>query len=204
MAYCDWFAENDLQRSYHEEWGTPVHDDQRQFEFLSLEVMQCGLSFGLILQRREILNQCFDSFDPEKVSAYGEADVQRILETTGMIRSEAKVRAIISNAKAFLQVQQEYGSFDAYLWRFSGYRSIVYHGHETGLVPASNGLSQCISKDLKQRGFRFLGPVVMYSFLQACGIINDHAADCPRRKELMERYPTIEKRRYQEKCVHQY
>lgn len=204
MSYCGWFADSELQRAYHEEWGTPLHDDRMQFEYLSLEVMQCGLSFGLVLRKRDVLRACFDGFDYDKVAAYGEDDVARILGAEGMIRSERKVRAVIGNASAFRRVREEFGSFSSYLWDFTGGRSVLYKDHEKGLVPASNALSEKVSRDLKARGFTFLGPVVVYSHLQACGIINDHDAACPRRKLLVERYPTARKPRRGEKGVRQY
>lgn len=204
MSYCGWFETGELQREYHEEWGTPLHDDQLQFEYLSLEVMQCGLNFGLILRKREILRDCFDHFDYDKVAEYGEQDVARIMHADGMIRSERKIRAIINNAGRYQLVRAEFGSFSDYLWGFTGNRAVLYQGHEHGLIPASNALSAKISRDLKRRGFQFLGPVVIYSHLQACGIINDHDADCPRRKFLIEHYPTVVKRRYGEKGVQQY
>lgn len=204
MAYCGWFSTDELQRSYHEEWGTPLHDDRMQFEYLSLEVMQCGLSFGLVLRRREVLRRCFDGFDFDRVAAYDDADVARIMGAEGMIRAERKIRAIIGNARAFQGVRAEFGTFSDYLWGFSDGKTILYRGHETGLVPASNALSHKVSRDLKARGFSFVGPVVIYSHLQACGIINDHDADCPRRAYLIEHYPCVEKRRYGEKGLRQF
>lgn len=176
-----------------------MHDDKLQFEYLSMEVMQCGLNFGLVLRKRGILRQCFDDFDFDKVAAYGEDDVKRIMNTDGMIKAERKIRAIISNAAAYQKVREEYGTFSGYLWGYTDNKSIIYTGHETGLIPASNALSERVSKDLKSRGFKFLGPVVIYSHLQACGIINDHDADCPRRKYLIEYYPTVVKGRYGER-----
>lgn len=204
MSYCGWFSPNELQREYHEEWGTPLHDDQMQFEYTSLEVMQCGLNFGLVLRKRGILRECFDSFDFDAVAEFGEQDVDRIMNTEGMIHAERKIRAIINNAQAFQRVREEFGTFSDYLWGFSDNKTILYRGHETGLIPASNAFSEKISRDLKKRGFKFLGPVVVYSHLQACGIINDHDADCPRRQYLIENYPTVEKRRYGEKGVKQF
>lgn len=204
MSYCGWFSPNELQREYHEEWGTPLHDDEMQFEYLSMEVMQCGLSFGLVLQKRQILRKCFDDFNFDKVAAYTDTDVTRIMNTDGMIKAERKIRAIISNAEAYQKIREEYGTFSDYLWGYTDNKSVIYKGHEKGLIPASNALSERISKDLKKRGFKFLGPVVIYSHLQACGIINDHDADCPRRKYLVEHYPTVVKRRYGEKGLQQY
>lgn len=204
MPYCGWFSTNELQRAYHEEWGTPLYDDKMQFEYLSLEVMQCGLSFGLVLRKREILRECFEDFDFDRVAAYDEGDVERIMATEGMIRSRRKILAVISNAAAFQRVREENGTFSDYLWGFTDRRTVLYEGHEGGLIPASNALSERVSKGLKRRGFKFVGPVVMYSHLQACGIINDHDADCPRRAWLIERYPTVERPREGEKGLHQF
>lgn len=204
MSYCRWFSDNELQRAYHQEWGTPLHDDRMQFEYLSMEVMQCGLSFGLVLRKRQILRGCFDGFDYDKVATYSDRDVARIMQAEGMIRVERKIRAIISNAQAFQRIREEYGTFSDYLWGFSDGETILYRGHETGRIPASNHLSEKVSRDLKARGFKFLGSVVVYSHLQACGIINDHDADCPRRQYLIDHYPTITKGRYGEKGLKQF
>lgn len=204
MAYCDWFMTGELQKKYHEEWGIPLHDDKLQFEYISMEVMQCGLSFITVLKKREILRKCFYNFDFDKVALYDEDDVKRIMNTNGMIKAERKIRAIISNAAAFQKIRDEFGSFSAYLWSFSDNKTILYTGHENGFIPASNALSEKISKDLKKRGFKFTGPVVIYSHLQACGIINDHAAGCPMRKYIIDNYPTVTKRRYGEKGAAQF
>jgi len=182
----------------------PLHDDKMQFEYLSLEVMQCGLNFGLVLRKRNILRMCFDDFDFDKVATYNDKDVERIMHTDGMIKSERKIRAIISNAAAYLRIREEFGTFSDYLWAFTDNKTVLYKGHEKGLIPASNLLSEKISKDLKKRGFKYLGPVVTYSFLQACGIINDHDTACPRRKYLIEHYKTVVKQRSGEKGVQQY
>ncbi len=196
MGYCEWANKNEANRRYHDaEWGVPIHDDRRMFEHLSLECLQCGLSWDLMLQKREVFRRCFDGFDYEKVAEYGEGDVGRILETEGMIRSPRKVRAIIGNARRFKEVREEHGSFCDYIWSFSGGKTILYQGHDVGAVPASNGLSQRIGKDLKRRGFQYVGPVTVYSHLQACGIINDHDRDCPCYKKIVDSYPTVRKRR---------
>ena len=185
-----------VDRAYHDaEWGVPLHDDRRQFEYISLEVMQCGLSWGLMLRKREVFRRCFDEFDFRKVAKYTEADVERILATDGVIRSRAKVLAIIGNARAFLRVREEFGTFSRYIWDFCGGKTILYAGHARGPVPARNGLSTDLSADLRRRGFKFLGPVVVYSHLQACGIVNDHSDDCPRYREIIRDNPTVRKRR---------
>lgn len=200
MSYCGWAAASALDRAYHDtEWGVPVHDDTKQFEYLSLEVMQCGLSWELMLLRREVFRRCFDGFDFEKIANYGEDDVARILSTENMIRSERKVRAIVNNAQKFLEVRDAFGSFSAYLWAYSGGKTILYEGHADGEVPVSNALSERISRDLKRRGFKYLGPIVIYSHLQACGIINDHSTDCPCHHKIVESYPTVKLPREGEK-----
>lgn len=204
MAYCGWFSINEIQRSYHDEWGTPLHDDKRQFEYISMEVMQCGLSFGLVLKKRQILRSCFDNFDFGKVALYDESDINRIMSTDGMIKAERKIRAVISNATAFQKIRDEFGTFSDYIWGFTGGKTVLYEGHETGLIPASNALSERVSSDLKKRGFKFMGAVVIYSHLQACGIINDHDADCPKRKYIAEHFPTVKLPRENEKGVKQF
>lgn len=203
MSYCNWFMKNDLRRAYHEEWGTPEHDDRKLFEHLSMEVMQCGLSFETILKKREIMRQCFDHFDIVKVAVYDDADVARIMAADGMIHAERKIRAIVHNAQIVQKIQAERGSFADYLWDFTDHQTICYRGHETGAVPASNGLSERASKALKKRGFQFVGPVTTYSLMQACGLINDHGADCPRYKAINAHYPTVVKDPDDEKNVSQ-
>ena len=171
----------------------PLYDDRKQFEFLMLEVMQAGLNWNMILQKREIFRRCFDGFDFEKVAAYTEADILRIMEAEGMIRSRRKIEAVIHNAACFQKVREEFGTFSRYLWNFSDGKMLLYEGHQNGALPAKNGLSIQISRDLKQRGFRYLGPVTVYSHLQACGIINDHEAGCFRYKEVMEHISSVHK-----------
>ena len=187
---CQWKNSSAEMISYHDkEWGVPTHEDQKLFEYLLLESMQAGLSWALILRKRETFRSCFANFSPEKVAAFTEEDIERIMHTENMIKSERKIRAMIQNAKAFLALQKEEGSFDAYLWSFSGGKSLCYQGHEKGEMPAKNALSEAISKDLKKRGFQYTGPVIVYSFLQACGVINDHEEDCPCYQVLRRAYP---------------
>lgn len=200
MGHCAWADMNEANRIYHDtEWGVPVHDDRRMFEHLFLECMQCGLSWDLMLKKREIFRQCFDGFDYDKIAAYGEADAARILSTEGMIRSPRKVQAIISNARCYHKVREEFGSFCAYLWAFAGGKTILYEGHGRGPIPVSNGLAERISRDLKRRGFKYVGPVTIYSHLQACGIINDHDEDCPCYSRLVSEYPVARRPREGEK-----
>ena len=199
MERCAWCLCNEKMIKYHdEEWGVPLYDDQKQFEFLMMEVMQCGLNWNMMIQKREIFRECFDEFAYWKVAEYTEEDVRRILETEGMIKSQRKIRAVIHNAQCFLKVQKEFGTFSAYLWGFSKRKMIRDMGHQKGDVPAKNGLSDRISQDLKKRGFKYLGSVTVYSHLQACGIINDHAEGCFRYQEVMEGSPVIRKRRDKE------
>lgn len=200
MSYCSWDWSTALDIRYHdEEWGVPVHDDRKMFEHLMLECMQCGLSWELMLQKREIFRACFDGFDYDKIAAYDEADERRILGTEGMIRSLPKIRAVINNARCYRRVREEFGSFCDYLWAYTDGKTIVYRGHGDGRVPVSNYLSEKISRDLKKRGFKYIGPITIYSHLQACGLINDHGSDCPCYKRIVENYPVAFKRRYKEK-----
>lgn len=200
MGYCNWSLVNEKMKKYHdEEWGIPVHEDLKQFEHLMMEVMQCGLNWNLVLQKREIFRQCFDGFDFDRVADYGEDDIQRILAVPGMIRSRRKIEAVIHNAGCFQKMREEFGSFSDYLWAYSEGRTILYHRHELGEVPASNGLSDIISRDLKKRGFKYLGSITVYSHLQASGIINDHSADCPCYQRIIDQYPTVWKRRTKER-----
>ena len=200
MGYCNWSLVNEKMKKYHdEEWGIPVHEDLKQFEHLMMEVMQCGLNWNLVLQKREIFRQCFDGFDFDRVADYGEDDIQRILAVPGMIRSRRKIEAVIHNAGCFQKMREEFGSFSDYLWAYSEGRTILYHRHELGEVPASNGLSDIISRDLKKRGFKYLGSITVYSHLQASGIVNDHSADCPCYQRIIDQYPTVRKRRTKER-----
>lgn len=194
MGYCGWNSASEIDRHYHDtEWGIPVHDDRKQFEYLMMEVMQCGLSWELMLRKRKIFRQCFDNFDFDKVAAYDERDVERIMNTEGMIRSPRKIRAIINNARCFQKIRNLYGSFSNYLWAYADGKTIIYSSHGGGRIPASNGLSARISKDLKSKGFKYLGAITVYSHLQACGIINDHDTDCPCYQKINGSFPTITK-----------
>ena len=199
MGYCGWADTDPLDKVYHDtEWGIPEHDDRHMFEHLTLECMQCGLSWALMLKKREIFRKCFDNFDYDRIADYNEADVERILNTEGMIRSPRKVNAIINNARCYQKVREEFGTFCDYIWSYSDGKTILYQGHDAGRIPVSNGLSARISKNLKKRGFKYVGPVTIYSHLQACGIINDHDKDCPCRKKILDGYPTVVRRRDEE------
>ena len=196
MGYCGWANTDPLDKTYHDtEWGIPVHDDRHMFEHLILECMQCGLSWALMLKKREIFRKCFDNFDYDRIADYNEADVERILNTEGMIRSRRKIEAVIHNAECFRKIREEFGSFSEYIWSFTKRKTYLYTGHQKGEIPARNGLSDRISKDLKKRGLMYMGSVTVYSHLQACGIINDHMESCFRYQELLEMTDPVHKRR---------
>lgn len=187
LPRCPWCLSDEAMIRYHDtEWGTPPADDRGQFEFLMLEAMQCGLSWALMIRKREIFRACFDGFDPERIALYTEEDVARIMEYPGMIRSPRKIRAVIGNARAFLRLKEEHGSFGEWIFSFTGGRTVCYERHETGAIPASNELSEKAAAELRRYGFRYLGPVTVYSHLQACGVINDHVAQCFRYREIMQ------------------
>ena len=196
MGNCVWADINDENRQYHDtEWGVPVHDDRQMFEHLTLECLQCGLSWDLMLKKREIFRRCFDNFDYDKIAGYTVSDVERVLAEDGMIRSPRKVHAVINNAQCYQNIREEFGSFCNYIWAYSDGKTILYNGHDIGPIPVSNGLSTRISKDLKKRGFKYVGAITIYSHLQACGIINDHDKDCPCYQKINAMHPTVKKRR---------
>lgn len=179
MKKCDWCLIDPLYEQYHdEEWGVPVHDDRTHFEALSLEVMQAGLSWLTILKRREQLRKIFDQFEVEKVMHYDESDVERILNQPGAIRHRQKITSIIHNAKCFKTIQQEYGSFDQYIWQFVNNQTIVHSHNTLATIPSSSPLSDQITQDLKAKGFKFIGTTIIYAYLQAIGIIDDHLNTC--------------------------
>ncbi len=183
MERCPWCLSDPLYIRYHdEEWGVPVHDDRRHFEFLVLEAAQAGLSWFTILKRREQYRRAYDGFDPQKVAAYDEQKIAALLADAGIIRNRRKIEASVTNAQHFLEIQREFGSFDAYIWHFTSGRPVVGHYQSTAEIPASSPLSDCVSKDLRARGFRFMGTVIVYAHLQATGIIDDHLDSCFRRQ----------------------
>ena len=176
---CHWCMKDQLYRDYHDyEWGEPSHDDQHLFEHLVLETFQAGLSWHTILKRRDQFRMAFDGFDPKLIAAYDENKQNELLQNQGIIRNKAKIKATISNAKAFLQVQKEFGSFDNYLWQFTNHNIIVKRPNRMGDYEAQNELSAIVSKDMKKRGFSFVGPVGIYAYLQAVGVINEHMDYC--------------------------
>jgi DNA-3-methyladenine glycosylase I len=181
---CAW-ARDELMIPYHdEEWGVPVHDDHRLFEFLILEGAQAGLSWSTILRKRDAYRRAFHRFDPARVARYGARDVRRLLGDAGIVRNRAKIEAAIANARAFLDVQREHGSFDQYAWQFVSGQSIQSRWRSPGEVPTETDVSRAMSRDLKGRGFRFVGPTICYAFMQAVGLVNDHTVGCPRRAAL--------------------
>lgn len=201
MGYCTWAGMNELNKVYHDtEWGIPVHEDRKMFEHLILECMQCGLSWDLMLKKRDVFRKCFDDFDFDRIAEYDDSDIDRIMNTEDMIRSPRKIAAVINNARCFRKVREEFGTFCDYLWAYSDGKTILYTGHNKDIakIPVSNGLSKRISKDLKKRGFKYVGEITIYSHLQACGIINDHDEDCDCYKRINEQYPTVNKRRDKE------
>jgi DNA-3-methyladenine glycosylase I len=178
---CAWAGTDPLYCAYHDdEWGRPVRDDRVLFEFLVLEGAQAGLSWITILRKRPAYRRAFARFDPRKVARFTAADVRRLMADAGIVRNRLKIRSAISNAQAFLAVQQEFGSFSAYLWGFVGGKPIVNRPRSMKGVPASTPLSDTISKDLKRRGFRFVGSTIVYAYLQAVGVVDDHVRDCFR------------------------
>jgi DNA-3-methyladenine glycosylase I len=183
MTRCDWVGDNLLMIEYHDkEWGAPEHDDKKLFEFLVLEGAQAGLSWQIILNKRRGYQKAFSGFDPAKVALYDDKDVRRLLEDPDIIRNRLKVASAIQNAKQFLLVQKEFGSFDAYVWRFVGGKPIKNKFKSLPDIPAKTKESEAMSKDLVKRGFKFVGPTICYAFMQAVGMVNDHQTKCFRHK----------------------
>jgi DNA-3-methyladenine glycosylase I len=183
---CDWTTDDPLYIAYHdEEWGVPVHDDKKLFEFLILEGAQAGLSWLTLLKRREGYRKAFSNFDPEKVARFGEKKIEKLLQDKRIIRNRLKVTAAVKNARAFLEIQEKFGSFDAYSWRFVDGRQKVNAFRTPAEIPASTPSSKAFSKDLKQRGFSFVGPTIIYAHMQAVGMVNDHLVSCFRYREVM-------------------
>ncbi len=176
---CAWCEKDDLYRDYHDnEWGKPVYDDQLLFEFLILETFQAGLSWYTILKKRENFRKAFDRFDYQKVARYNEKKIQELLQNEGIIRNRLKIRGAVANAIAFMEVQKEFGSFSSYIWAFTDGKPIENRRKSLSEIPATTPLSDAISKDLKKRGFKFVGSTVVYAHMQATGMVNDHVVDC--------------------------
>lgn len=186
---CQWVqGGNALYLDYHDrEWGVPQHDDRVLFEFLLLEGAQAGLSWSTILNKREGYRQAFAGFDPQQVARFGARDIRRLLADSGIVRNRLKINAAIVNARAFLQVQEQFGSFDEYIWRFTGGKPIQNAWKTMKQVPAATAQSDAMSKDLRQRGFKFVGSTIMYAHMQATGMVNDHTVDCFRWRQLRTR-----------------
>jgi len=184
MPRCPW-ATTEPAITYHdEEWGVPVHDDRVLFEFLILEGAQAGLSWNTILKKRENYRKAFDGFEAGKIARYGKRDVQRLLRNDGIVRNRLKIAATIENAKKFLEVREEFGTFDAYLWSFVRGKPIQNRWRTMAAVPARTAESDAMSRDLLRRGFKFVGSTICYAFMQAIGMVNDHLVTCPRHSEL--------------------
>ena len=181
---CDWCLSSPVYVKYHdEEWGVPVHDDKKLFEFLILESMQAGLSWLTILKRRENYRKAFLDFQPDKITKLRESDVRRLMKNVGIIRHEGKIRAAVTNARAFIKIQEQFGTFDAYCWRFVNGNPIINNWQKLSDIPATTSESDTFSKDLKRRGFKFAGSTITYAFMQAVGMVNDHLAICFRHKK---------------------
>ena len=182
---CTWPNNNLLMVEYHDkEWGVPVHDDQKLFEFLILEGAQAGLTWQTVLNKRENYRKAFNDFNPSKIAEYGEEEIQSLLANPGIIRNKLKITVAIQNAKMFLKIQKEFGSFDAYIWQFVGNKPIKNKFSSFEKIPASTEESDAMSKDLLKRGFKFVGATICYAFMQAVGMVNDHQTNCFRYNEI--------------------
>ena len=190
LSRCPWvdLSKDDYIVYHDREWGVPVHDDRVLFEFLTLEAAQAGLSWYTVLRKRDNYRLAFDDFDPEQVARYAEPKIEALLSNPGIIRNRQKVRAAVHNAQRFLEVQQAFGSFDAYIWRFVNGTPIVHTFRTLQDYPATSSESDALSKDLRQRGFKFVGSTICYAHMQATGMVNDHSVDCFRRQAIMDGY----------------
>ena len=184
LKRCNWALGSELEQNYHDrEWGVPLHDDRKFFEFIILEGAQAGLSWATILKKRENYRKLFADFDVEKIARYNKSKIQALLNNPGIIRNRLKVESTISNARAFIEIQHEFGSFDAYIWQFTDGKPMVNRWKKVQHIPASTEISAAMAKDLKKRGFRFVGSTICYAFMQATGMVNDHTVDCFRYHE---------------------
>lgn len=184
---CDWAGSDPLNISYHDnEWGVPVYDDRKLFEFLILEGMQAGLSWLTILKKRENFRKAFDNFDPVKISRYDQTKQEKLLQNERIIRNRLKINAVVKNATAFLKIQEEYGSFSKYIWEFTGGKPLTNRWQNVNDIPARTTESDKMSTDLKKRGFTFVGSTICYAFMQAVGMVNDHITDCYRYSRLRQ------------------
>ena len=182
---CAWPKNDPLMIQYHDkEWGVPLHNDRKLFEFMVLDAFQAGLTWAIILKKREAFRKAFDNFDLKKISRYNEDKVQSLLNDASIIRNQLKIRATINNAQCFLEVQKEFGTFDLYIWQFTGNKTIVNKWTSLSQLPSSSPESDTMSKDLKKRGFKFVGSTICYAFMQAAGMVNDHLSECFRYNEV--------------------
>lgn len=181
---CAWCLGNELYEKYHdEEWGVPIHNDEKLFEFLILESFQAGLSWLTVLKKRENFRAAFAGFDAKKVAKFNADKIEALMQDAGIIRNRLKILAAVNNAKIFLEIQKEFGSFDAYVWSFTNYKTIVNNPKTIKDIPAKTALSDAMSKDMGKRGFKFRGSTICYAFMQAVGIVNDHTVDCWKRSK---------------------
>ena len=186
LIRCSWAGELPIYQDYHDnEWGRPVHDDRKLFEMLILEGMQAGLSWITILKKRENFREAFDNFDPHKIICYDEAKIQELMQNEGIIRNRLKIQGAITNAKLFLEVVEKHGSFDKFVWNYVDFEPVVGHRIHMDDVPATTPISDRMSKDLKKMGFKFVGSTIIYAFMQATGMVNDHIVDCFVYREMM-------------------
>ncbi len=184
---CGWSQGSELMINYHDtEWGLPLHNDRKLFEFLVLDCFQAGLSWEIVLKKRESFRSAFDDFNPELISKYSRRKIQSLLKDPGIIRNRLKVESAVSNAAIFLKLQEEFGSFDTYIWRFTEGKTIVNSWKRLSEIPANTPVSDTMSRELKKKGFRFAGSTICYAFMQAAGMVNDHVVDCFRYRELIE------------------
>jgi len=190
ITRCEWAGNDPLYQQYHDhEWGVPVYDDAKLFEFLILETFQAGLSWIMILKKRENFRKAFDDFNYKKIANYNQEKINALLTDTGIIRNRLKINATVSNARAFTEVQEEFGSFSKYIWSFTGGKPVVNKFESLSEIPASTELSGQLSKDLKRRGFKFVGSTVVYAHMQATGMVNDHVQTCYRYGEIRNMSP---------------
>ncbi len=184
---CSWPNNNPLMIEYHDkEWGVPVHDDQKHFEFMVLDAFQAGLSWAIVLKKREGFCNAFDNFDVKKIAKYSEAKIQTLLADASIIRNQQKVRTTVHNAQFFLEIQKEFGSFDKYIWQFTDFKTKLNKWTSLDQLPATSPESDAISADLKKRGFKFVGSTICYAYMQAAGMVNDHLVECFRYEEVLK------------------
>jgi DNA-3-methyladenine glycosylase I len=183
---CTWPADDQLMNQYHdEEWGVPLHDDQKIFEFMVLDAFQAGLSWKTVLHKRKNFEKAFAGFDPVKVAKFNEKKTEALMQDAGIIRNRLKILATVTNAQHFLDVQKEFGSFDKYIWQFVNHKPIINKWKQSSQIPAKSNESDAMSKDLQKRGFKFVGSTICYAFMQAAGMVNDHLVGCPRHREVI-------------------